>query len=66
MRRSAIALRRHGPRVAIWALAVVALACIVGGIALIFPPAGMIATGVALLAALTFDPTAVRKLTWPR
>jgi hypothetical protein len=47
-------------------LLVVSLALIVGGIALIYPPAGLIAAGLALLAGLTFDPAAARRLTWPR
>lgn len=48
------------------ALIVVALGCIVGGLALIYPPAGLIATGVAILLAVTFDPASVRRVTWPR
>lgn len=48
------------------AVTLAALGCIVAGIALIYPPAGLIATGVALIAALTFDPSAARKVTWPR
>lgn len=42
------------------------LGCIILGIALIYPPAAVIAVGVALLALLTFDPDAARRLTWPR
>lgn len=48
------------------ASAFVALALIVVGIALIYPPAGMVAAGVALLALLTFNPNKVGRVTWPR
>lgn len=47
-------------------IAVAGLACIVAGIAWIYPPAGLIATGLALFLALTFDPSSARKVTWPR
>jgi hypothetical protein len=47
-------------------VAAIALTLIVVGIAQIFLPAGLIATGVSLFAGLFFDPAAVRKLTWPR
>jgi hypothetical protein len=48
------------------ALFVVALLCIVGGLALLSPPVGLVAAGVTLLALLTFDPAKARRLTWPR
>jgi hypothetical protein len=48
------------------ATAVAGVALIVGGLALAYPPAGLIAAGVALLLALTFDPSRLRRLTWPR
>lgn len=48
------------------AVAVLAMVLIVAGIALIFPPAALIAAGVALIGLLTFDPTHARRLTWPR
>ena len=47
-------------------VALAALACIVVGIWAIYPPAGLIATGLALFAGLTFDPSSARKVTWPR
>jgi hypothetical protein len=48
------------------AVVVVAMVLIVGGIGLVFVPAGMVAAGVAMFALLTFDPANARKLTWPR
>lgn len=48
------------------ALAILAMVLIVGGIFLIYPPAGMVAAGLALLGLLTFDPSHARRLTWPR
>ena len=45
-------------------MAVVAL--FVAGIALIYPPAGLIAGSLGLLALLTFDIDKVGRLTWPR
>jgi hypothetical protein len=59
-------LRRRGPALFTLLIALAGLALIVVGIALIFLPAGLIATGLALFAGLTFDPAGVRKLTWPR
>ena len=53
-------------RVLVVALVLTGLGCVVAGVALIYPPAGLIATGIALFAALTFDPAAARKVTWPR
>ena len=47
-------------------VAITGLALVVLGIALIYPPAGLIACGLALIAGLTFDPAAARRLTWPR
>ena len=47
-------------------VALAALACIVIGIWAIYAPAGLIATGLALFLALTFDPSSARKVTWPR
>jgi len=47
-------------------VALTALGCIVVGIWAIYPPAGLIATGLALFLALTFDPSSARKVTWPR
>lgn len=52
-------------RAALGAL-IVALALIITGIALIYLPAAFIATGLAVLAAATFDPTRAGRLTWPR
>lgn len=48
------------------AVLVGSLALIVGGIALLSIPAGMIAAGVAGLGVLTFDPAKARRVTWPR
>lgn len=48
------------------ALALAGLGLIVVGIALVYPPAGLIALGLALFAGLTFDPAAARRVTWPR
>ncbi|MCC6619481.1 MAG: hypothetical protein IT341_10645 [Chloroflexi bacterium] len=45
---------------------VAALALIIAGIALIYPPAAFIASGLAILAAVTFDPNRAGRLTWPR
>jgi len=39
---------------------------VVAGVALIYAPAGFVVAGVALLGLITFDPTAARRLTWPR
>jgi hypothetical protein len=39
---------------------------VVAGIALIYPPAGVIAAGLALFGILTFNPSAARRLIWPR
>lgn len=60
------AFRPIAARAFVPAIAVFGLACIVGGVALVYPPAGLVALGVVLLGAITFDPTAVRRLTWPR
>jgi hypothetical protein len=59
-------LRRHAARALTLVVAMAGLSLIVAGIALIYLPAGFIATGLALFAGLMFDPAAVRKLTWPR
>jgi hypothetical protein len=48
------------------AIALVGLLCVVAGVALIYPPAGLVVAGLAILASLTFDPAAARRLTWPR
>jgi hypothetical protein len=42
------------------------LVFVVAGIALMYLPAGMIATGVAILAVATFDPGKAGRITWPR
>jgi hypothetical protein len=47
-------------------IAIVGLGLIVAGVADVFPPAGKISAGIALLLLVTFDPAQVRKLTWPR
>jgi hypothetical protein len=59
-------LRARGRLLVTLLVALGGLALVVAGIALIYPPAGLIATGLALFAGLTFDPSAVRRLTWPR
>lgn len=48
------------------AVLVAGLTLIVGGIALISLPLGMIAAGVALIGVLTFDPVKAGRVTWPR
>lgn len=53
-------------RLLVAALAVVGVVCIVAGIAIWHPAAGLVATGAAILAILTFDPDQVRRLRWPR
>ena len=60
------ALRRQLRGAAILAVAGTSVGMILTGIWMVFVPAGLIATGITFLAALTFDPAAVRKLTWPR
>jgi len=60
--RAAVFLAQH---LAIVAL-VIALLLVIAGIALIYVPAALIASGLALLAAVTFDPTRAGRLTWPR
>jgi len=59
-------LRRRGSLLLTLFVAFAGLALVVVGIALIYPPAGLIACGLALFAGLTFDPAAARRLTWPR
>jgi hypothetical protein len=66
MSRALAWLRRRGGVALTLLVAAAGLVLVVVGVALIFLPAGLIATGLALFAALTFDPAAVRKLTWPR
>lgn len=39
---------------------------VVLGIALWYLPAGVAAAGAAVLAAVTFDPARVGRITWPR
>ena len=53
-------------RVLIVGVAIAGLALAIAGVALIYPPAALILSGVALLAFLTFDPSAAGRLTWPR
>jgi hypothetical protein len=65
-RRARAAVAAGARRVLVLLTVFAGLGLIVAGIALIFVPAGLIATGLALFAALTFDPASVRKLTWPR
>jgi hypothetical protein len=43
-----------------------AIVLVVTGIALIYPPAGVIAAGLVLFGFITFDPSAARRLIWPR
>lgn len=59
-------LRTRGVIVVMLALGLAAVALIVAGISMIFLPAGLIASGLALFGILTFNPATVRKLTWPR
>ena len=59
-------LRGRGGDLIMVLVAVVGVALVVAGIALIYPPAGLIAAGFALLAGLFFDRAKLRKLTWPR
>lgn len=42
------------------------IALVIIGIAMVYLPAAVIATGLTIVGAVTFDPAAVRKLTWPR
>jgi hypothetical protein len=51
----------------------VAIAAITAGIGLVvlgallwFPPAGLVAAGLALLGSVTFDPSKAGSLRWPR
>lgn len=60
--KAAVFLVAHLPIVAL----VVALLLIIAGIALVYPPAAFIAAGIAVLAAVTFDPSKAGRLTWPR
>lgn len=53
-------------RLAALAALALAIALIVGGIALVFVPAGMVVAGLVLLGILTFDPANARRVTWPR
>lgn len=59
-------LRRRARALVTMALAIIAVALVVFGLSLIYPPAGFIAAGLAVLAILTFNPTAAGRLTWPR
>lgn len=53
-------------RLTVYGLLLTAVACIVGGLALIYLPAGLIGAGLAILGLLTFDTTRAGRLTWPR
>jgi len=59
-------LRRRGGLLLTLLVVLAGLVLIVVGIAMVYLPAGLIACGLALFAGLTFDPAAVRRLTWPR
>lgn len=59
-------LRRRVRLLGALLIAIVGLGLIVAGVADVFPPAGKISAGIALLLLVTFDPAQVRKLTWPR
>lgn len=45
---------------------ITAMALIIAGVAMISVPAAFIASGLAILAAVTFDPSRAGRLTWPR
>lgn len=60
---AAALLRRRTAAIAASALGVV---LVVAGLGLAYPPAGVVAAGVALLALTTFDPDAAGRLSWPR
>jgi hypothetical protein len=53
-------------RIATFALLGLGAAMIVVGLALIFPPAGLVAAGALVVAVVTFDPERASRLTWPR
>lgn len=54
------------PRTAALAMAVAGVLLVVLGIFLFYAPAGIVAAGLALLGAVTFDPESARRLRWPR
>jgi hypothetical protein len=64
--RAVARLRRSWRPLLTAALGFLAVGLVVAGIFLIYPPAALIAGGVAIFAFLTFDTTAARRLTWPR
>lgn len=57
-----LAVVRRLPQIAL----VTALILIVVGIAMMSVPAAFIASGIAILGAVTFDPARAGRLTWPR
>jgi len=59
-------LRRRWRVLVAGAAALASLVTLVVGIWLIYTPAGLIATGIAGFAVLTFDPAQARRVTWPR
>jgi hypothetical protein len=53
-------------RIAALLVPVTGLGLVVIGIFLVYPPAGVIAAGLAILGASTFDPARAARITWPR